>query len=62
MEHKKLISEFDWYTADEKLLGSLLFEMCDYHIYSSLDLKNKFSEILSMNYIPYEIRLIVNME
>lgn len=54
--YKKLLD--NWYTADEKLLGSLLFEMCDYHIYSSLDLKNKFSEILSMNYIPYEIRLI----
>lgn len=54
--YKRLLD--NWYTADEKLLGNLLFEICDFHIYSSLDLKNKFSEILSMNYIPYEVRLI----
>ncbi len=54
--YKKLLD--NWYTTDEKLLGHLLFEICDVHIYSSLDLKNKFSEILSMNYIPYDVRLI----
>ncbi|WP_419867823.1 hypothetical protein [Chryseobacterium sp. CT-SW4] len=48
----------NWKTTDEKLLSSLLFEICDFHIYSSLDLKDKFSEILSLNYIPYEIKLI----
>jgi hypothetical protein len=48
----------NWESVDEKVLGDLLFEMCDFHIYSSLDLKNKFSEILSLNYIPYEIRSI----
>lgn len=47
-----------WDTTDQKLLGDLLFEICDFHIYSSLDLKDKFSEILSLNYIPSEIRLI----
>jgi len=54
--YKKFLDH--WLTADEKLLSKLLFEMCDFHIYSSLDLKDKFSEILSLNYIPYEIRLI----
>lgn len=54
--YKKFLNH--WLTADEKLLSELLFEMCDFHIYSSLDLKDKFSEILSLNYIPYEIRLI----
>ncbi len=54
--YKKFLNH--WLTADEKLLSELLFEMCDFHIYSSLDFKDKFSEILSLNYIPYEIRLI----
>lgn len=54
--YKKLLD--NWYTADKELLGSLIFEICDFHIYSSLDLKNKFSEILSLNYIPYDVRLI----
>lgn len=54
--YKKFLD--NWSTTDEKLLGELLFELCDFHIYSSLDLKDKFSEILSLNYIPYEIRLI----
>lgn len=48
----------NWYTADEYMLSSLLSEVCDFHIYSSLDLKDKFSELLSLNYIPYDIRLI----
>ncbi|GKS15067.1 hypothetical protein YDYSY3_60670 [Paenibacillus chitinolyticus] len=48
----------NWYNADKELLGNLIFEICDLHIYSSLDLKNKFSEILSLNYIPYDVRLI----
>jgi hypothetical protein len=54
--YKKLLD--NWWTTDQQLLKELLFEVCDFHIYSSLDLKNKFSEILSLNYIPYEIRLI----
>lgn len=54
--YKKFLD--NWSTTDEKLLNELLFELCDFHIYSSLDLKDKFSEILSLNYIPYEIRLI----
>ncbi|WP_405105533.1 hypothetical protein MHH28_21895 [Paenibacillus sp. FSL K6-1217] len=49
------------YTTDEELLGSLIGEICDYHIYSSLDLTNKFAEILCLNYIPYEVRLIQKM-
>ncbi|WP_235938069.1 hypothetical protein [Chitinophaga solisilvae] len=47
-----------WDTTDQKLLEDLLFEICDFHIYSALDLKDKFSEILSLDYIPAEIRLI----
>ncbi|MGF6928374.1 hypothetical protein QFZ48_003874 [Chitinophaga sp. W2I13] len=54
--YKKFLD--NWSTTDEKLLSELLLELCDFHIYSSLDLKDKFSEILSLNYIPYEIRLI----
>ena len=54
--YKKLLD--NWYTTDEELLGKLLFEICDFHIYCSLDQKNKFSEILTMNYIPYDVRLI----
>lgn len=50
-----------WLTTDEELLGSLLGEICDYHIYSSLDLTHKFAEILCLNYIPYEVRLIQKM-
>ncbi|WP_217594683.1 hypothetical protein [Cohnella sp. GbtcB17] len=57
--YKKLFDH--WYSTDEKLLKDLLYEICDFHIYSSLDLKNKFSEILSMNYIPYDVRLIEKM-
>ncbi|ALR29314.1 hypothetical protein ATE47_01640 [Chryseobacterium sp. IHB B 17019] len=48
----------NWSTADAGLLSELLFELCDFHLYSAMDLKNKFSEILSLDYIPYEIRLI----
>ncbi|MEK4849085.1 hypothetical protein NST04_04315 [Paenibacillus sp. FSL H7-0756] len=47
-----------WSTTDEELLRSLMGEICDYHIYSSLDLPRKFAEILCLNYIPYEVRLI----
>jgi len=47
-----------WHSTDEKVIGDLLSEICDFHIYSSLDLKDRFSEILSLNFIPYEIRLI----
>jgi len=54
--YKKFLD--NWLTKDEKLFAELLFELCDFHIYCSLDLKNKFSEILSLNYIPYDIRLI----
>lgn len=54
--YKKLLD--NWWAADQQLLRELLFDICDFHIYSSLDLKDKFSEILSMDYIPYEIRLI----
>lgn len=54
--YKKLLD--NWYTTDEQLLAGLLSEVCDFHIYSSLDLKDKFSELLSLNYIPYDIRLI----
>lgn len=54
--YKKLIDH--WYSTDEKMLKELLYEICDFHIYSSLDLKNKFSEILTMNYIAYDVRLI----
>lgn len=50
-----------WSTADEELLGSLMGEICDCHIYSSLDLTHKFAEILCLNYIPYEVRLIQKM-
>jgi len=57
--YKKLLD--NWYTTDKELLGKLIFEICDVHIYSSLDLKNKFSEILIMNYIPYDVRLIEKM-
>ncbi|ETT77169.1 hypothetical protein C173_04996 [Paenibacillus sp. FSL R7-277] len=49
------------YTTDEELLSSLMSEISDYHIHSSLDLPHKFAEILCLNYIPYEIRLIQNM-
>lgn len=48
----------NWSTTDTELLAELLFELCDFHIYSAMDLKDKFSEILSLNYIPYEIRLV----
>jgi hypothetical protein len=48
----------NWSATDGELLSALLLELCDFHIYSSLDLTDKFSEILSLNYIPYEIRLI----
>ncbi|GAB0155197.1 hypothetical protein CHRYSEOSP005_04580 [Chryseobacterium sp. Alg-005] len=54
--YKKFLD--NWSTTNKELLKELLFEMCDFHIYSSLDLKDKFSEILSLNYIPYEIRMI----
>lgn len=54
--YKKLLDH--WHTIDVELLGGLIIEICDLHIYSSLDLKNKFSEILSLNYIPYDVRLI----
>ncbi|WP_027375336.1 MULTISPECIES: hypothetical protein [Chryseobacterium] len=54
--YKKFLDHWD--TTDESLLKDLLFEISDFHIYSSLDLKDKFSEILSLNYIPVEIRLI----
>lgn len=37
-----------WDTTDESLLKDLLFEICDFHIYSSLDLKDKFSELFSV--------------
>lgn len=47
-----------WSTADEKELECCLVEICDFHIYSSLERKDHFSEILSLNYFPYEIRLI----
>lgn len=50
-----------WSTTDEALLRGLMGEICDYHIYSSLDLTNKFAEILCLNYIPYEVRLIQKM-
>jgi hypothetical protein len=48
----------NWQTNDQSLISNLLFEICDFHIYSALDLKTKFTEILSMDFIPYEIRLI----
>ncbi|WP_293879070.1 hypothetical protein [Sphingobacterium sp. UBA1498] len=48
----------NWNSPDEKVVSELLLEICDHHVYSSLDLKDKFSEILSLNFIPYEIRLI----
>lgn len=51
----------NWKSTDGKLVGNLLFELCDFHVYSSLDLKEKFSEILSLSYIPYEIKLIENI-
>ncbi|EJL74243.1 hypothetical protein [Chryseobacterium populi] len=54
--YKKFLD--NWISTDKKIVGDLLFEMCDFHIYSSLDLRDKFSEILSLNYIPYEIKLI----
>ncbi|WP_431291966.1 hypothetical protein [Pedobacter sp. P26] len=48
----------NWDSEDRELLATLTSEICDFHIYSALDLKNKFSEILSLDYIPYEICLI----
>ena len=48
----------NWSTTDARLLNELLSELCDFHIYSAMDLKDKFSKILSLNYIPYEIRLV----
>jgi len=47
-----------WNSGDKELLTTLLSDICDFHIYSALDLKNKFTEILSLDYTPYEIRLI----
>jgi len=48
----------NWNSENMVLLATFLSELCDFHIYSALDLKNKFSEILSLDYIPCEIRLI----
>ena len=48
----------EWATTDETRLGELLFALCDFHLYGAMDMKGKFSEILSLNDIPYEIRLI----
>ncbi|ARS42232.1 hypothetical protein CA265_22255 [Sphingobacteriaceae bacterium GW460-11-11-14-LB5] len=54
--YKKFLDH--WNTENLEVLATIIFDICDMHIYSALDLKDKFSEILSLDLIPYEIRLI----
>lgn len=54
--YRKIIDSRE--SNDNELIGNLVLDVCDYHIYSALDLKDKFSEILSLKYIPYEVMLI----
>ncbi|MGG5508299.1 MULTISPECIES: hypothetical protein [unclassified Myroides] len=48
----------NWNTTDDALYQKLIFDLCDAHIYSCLDVKNKMTEILSHDLIPYDIKLI----
>ena len=54
--YKKFLSVWD--TRDLEILGKVLYEICNQHIFSAMHTATKFSEIFNFAFIPYEIKLI----
>ncbi|MNZ43859.1 hypothetical protein D3C78_614720 [compost metagenome] len=53
----------NWHNPEK--LSDLLYEVCDFHIYSASDTPNKSNEILLFDYIPYDyfcIKLVRDKE
>ena len=54
--YKKFLSVWD--SRDLELLGKVLYEICNQHIFSAMHTATKPCEIFNFAFIPYEIKLI----